>query len=517
VNARRLLLPLVFVSGMASLGVEFGASRLLAPYFGTSLYVWGVLIGLVLIYLSIGYVIGGRLADRRPSPDLLFQLTAWAGLWIGLIPLIAYPILLQSQQGFAELSVGLVLGTLLAVVLLFAVPVILLGCVSPFAIRLLLRDVQSGGNTAGAVYALSTAGSILGTFLPVFWLIPTFGTRPTLVMFSVALLGLSVAGLWPRTLTDLWPRRWVFAVFLVIVLAGAFLLPHGIKPPEVGTLLYEKDSAYHYIQVVQNGSKTELILNEGQAIHSIYDPTSLVTGGPWDYFMLGSYFRPAQTQEPRPHKVAILGLAGGTTARQMTAAYGTSVDITGVEIDPDIVDVAHRYFHLDEPNVHPVVQDARYWLATQGGRYDLIAMDAYRQPYIPFHLTTKEFFQLAADHLTPGGSVVVNAGRTATDYRLVDALATTMAAVYPNVFLVDVPSFSNTMIFGTSEPTSMQDVLRNLALAHEPLVDQVAATAVGPGEGNLRVSTYHSQVFTDDLAPVERLIDQIIFSYATGR
>jgi spermidine synthase len=512
VNARRLLLPLVFFSGMASLGVEFGASRLLAPYFGTSLYVWGVLIGLVLIYLSIGYVIGGRLADRRPSADVLFQLTAWAGLWIGLIPLISYPILLQSQQGFATVSVGLVLGTLLAVVLLFAVPVVLLGCVSPFAIRLLLTDVRSGGNTAGAVYALSTAGSILGTFLPVFWMIPTLGTRTTLSVFSVGLLLLSVAGLWPRTLTGLWPRRWVFAAFLVIVLLGAFLLPHGIKPPEVGTLLYEKDSAYHYIQVVQVGSKTELVLNEGQAIHSIYDPTSLVTGGPWDYFMLGEYFRPAQAQEVRAHRVAILGLAGGTTARQLTAAYGTSVDITGVEIDPAIVDVAHRYFHLDEPNVHPVVQDARYWLATQRGRYDLIAMDAYRQPYIPFHLTTREFFQLAADHLAPGGSVVVNAGRTATDYRLVDALASTMASVYPSVFLVDVPSFSNTMIYGTNQPVTMTDVLHNLGLAQEPLVVRVAATA----RDSLRESPYHSQVFTDDLAPVERLIDQIIFSYATG-
>ncbi|HEY4025578.1 MAG TPA: fused MFS/spermidine synthase [Candidatus Dormibacteraeota bacterium] len=512
-NSRHLLLPLVFVSGMASLGVEFGASRLLAPYFGTSLYVWGVLIGLVLIYLSIGYVIGGRLADRRPSLDLLFQLTAWAGLWIGLIPLIAYPILLQSQQGFATVSVGLVLGTLLAVVLLFAVPVILLGCVSPFAIRLLLTDVSSGGNTAGAVYALSTAGSILGTFVPVFWMIPTLGTRATLSVFSVALLGLSVAGLWPQTVAGLWPRRWVFAAFLVIVLLGAFLLPHGIKPPEVGTLLYEKDSPYHYIQVVQDGNRTELILNEGQAIHSIYDPTSLVTGGPWDYFMLGEYFRPAQAKEVVPRKVAILGLAGGTTARQLTSAYGTSVDITGVEIDPDIVNVAQRYFHMDEPNVHPVVQDARYWLATQGGRYDLIAMDAYRQPYIPFHLTTKEFFQLAADHLSPGGSVVVNAGRTATDYRLVDALASTMASVFSSVFLVDVPSFSNTMIYGTNEPATMADVLHNLGMAREPLVVQVAATA----KGSLRESPYHSQVFTDDLAPVERLIDQIIFSYATGR
>ncbi|HZU17334.1 MAG TPA: fused MFS/spermidine synthase, partial [Candidatus Dormibacteraeota bacterium] len=169
-DPRRLLRPLVFVAGTASLGVEFGASRLLAPYFGASLPVWGILIGLILIYLSLGYVLGGRLADRRPSATLLFQLTAWAGLWIGLIPLVAYPILLASQRGFAEVSVGLVAGTLLAVVLLFAVPVVLLGCVSPFAIRLLLRDVGSGGNTAGAVYALSTVGSIIGTFLPVFYL-----------------------------------------------------------------------------------------------------------------------------------------------------------------------------------------------------------------------------------------------------------------------------------------------------------------------------------------------------------
>src|SRR6266540_3155380 len=198
---------------MASLAVEFGVARLLAAYFGTSLYVWGVLIGLVLIYLSIGYVIGGRLADRRPSADLLFQLTAWAGLWIGLIPMTAYPILLQSQQGFAELSVGLVLGTLLAVILLFAVPVILLGCVSPFAIRLLLTDVGTGGNTAGAVYALSTAGSILGTFLPVFWFIPTYGTRPTLVGFSLALLAPSVLGLWPQP-----RRRWYAALAVAVVL-----------------------------------------------------------------------------------------------------------------------------------------------------------------------------------------------------------------------------------------------------------------------------------------------------------
>jgi spermidine synthase len=508
-RARTLLLPLVFISGMASLGVEFGASRLLAPYFGTSLYVWGVLIGLILIYLSAGYVIGGRLADRYPREEVLFQITAWAGLWIGIIPLVSYPILLASQQGFKEVSVGLVLGTLLAVVLLFAVPVILLGCVSPFAIRLLLRDVESGGNTAGAVYALSTAGSILGTFLPVFWFIPTYGTRPTLEGFGLVLVAISVVGLWP------WPRRRFYAAFAAAVILAWIFLPSGIKPPQVGQLLYEKESPYGYIQVVQDGTRTELVLNEGEAIHSIYDPSHLLTGGPWDYMLVADAFRPAQSTESRPKDVAILGLAGGTAARQYTAAYGSSVQITGVEIDPDILDVAHRYFHLDEPNVHPVVADARYWIDTEAAQYDVIVMDAYRQPYIPFQLTTREFFSEVHDHLRPGGVAVVNAGRTATDYRLVDALASTMLAVYPTVFLVDVPQFSNTLIYGTTEPVRMDDVVHNLGLISDPVAHDVAQSVLS--DGRLRVSPYHGQVFTDDLAPVERLIDQIIFSYATGR
>src|SRR5205823_12210024 len=426
---------------MASLAVEFGAARLLAPYFGTSLYVWGVLIGLVLVYLSAGYVLGGRLADRHPRPELLFQLTAWAGLWIGIIPLLSYPILLVSQQGFKTLDAGLVLGTLLAVLALFAVRVVLLGCVSPFAIRLLLRDVQTGGNTAGAVYALSTAGSILGTFLPVFWFIPTYGTRPTLVGFSLALLVPSVLGLWPVP-----RRRWYAALALVVVLAGVFV-PPAVKPPEQGTLLYEKESPYQYIQVAQVGSQTQLLLNEGQAIHSIYDPGALTTGGPWDYVVIASAFRAQAAAEPVPRRVLILGLAGGTSARQDRAAFGDAVDITGVEIDPDVVAAGRRYFHLDQTHAHVAVQDARYWLATRPAddRYDVIVMDAYRQPYIPFHLTTREFFDLARAHLAPGGVAVVNAGRTRTDYRLVSALAGTMSATYDQVYLVDVPAFSNTM------------------------------------------------------------------------
>ncbi|HSS93255.1 MAG TPA: fused MFS/spermidine synthase [Candidatus Dormibacteraeota bacterium] len=504
--SRRLLLPLVFVSGMASLGVEFGAARLLAPYFGTSLYVWGVLIGLILVYLSAGYVIGGRLADRYPRDDLLYQLTAWAGLWIGVIPLVSYPILLASQQGFRTLSVGLVAGTLLAVVLLFAVPVTLLGCVSPFAIRLLLEDVATGGNTAGRVYALSTAGSILGTFLPVFWFIPTYGTRPTIEAFGFALVAISAVALWPR--------RRIYAAFVVAVLLAWIFLPSGIKPPEAGSLLYEKESAYNYIQVVQVGTSTELILNEGQAIHSIYNSSTNLTHGYWDYLLLADAFRPAQATPASPRSAAFLGLAAGTAARQYRLAFGDQVDITGVEIDPEILAAGHRYFHLDDARAHEVVADARYWLDTQAGHYDVVVLDAYRQPYIPFHLTTKEFFQQVKAHLNPDGVVAVNVGRTATDYRLVDALASTMAAVFPSVLLLDDPSYANTVVYGSTAPITVNDVTHNLGLVSAPLAGEAASSALALGK--LRVSPYHGQVYTDDLAPIEQLIDEIIFSYLSG-
>ncbi len=502
-----MLLPLVFASGMASLGVEFGASRLLAPYFGTSLYVWGVLIGLILVYLSAGYVIGGRLADRHPRADVLYQITAWAGLWIGVIPLLSYPILLASQQGFRDLSVGLVAGTLLAVVLLFAVPVTLLGCVSPFAIRLLLKDVETGGNTAGRVYALSTVGSILGTFLPVFWFIPTFGTRPTIVAFGLALVVIS--GL------ALWPRRRLYASFGVAVILAWFLLPGGIRPPEVGTLLYERESAYNYIQVVQVASATELILNEGQAIHSVYDSRTNLTHGYWDYLLLADGFRPAQAAPAVPRSVAFLGLAAGTGARQYRLAFGDQIEITGVEIDPDILAAGHRYFHLDDARAHEVVADARYWLDTQAGHYDVVVLDAYRQPYIPFHLTTKEFFEQVRTHLNAGGAVAVNVGRTATDFRLVDALASTMAAVFPSVLLLDDPNYTNTVVYGSSTAITVSDVTHNLELVTAPLASDAARSAIR--DGKLRASPYHGQVYTDDLAPIEQLIDQIIFSYLTGR
>jgi predicted membrane-bound spermidine synthase len=192
---RWLLIAMVFVAGAASLSVEFSASRLLAPYFGDSLFVWASLIGLILLYLTVGYYAGGQLADRYPRSILLYLLALISALLIALVPLIAHPILHWSLFTFATQPLGVFYGSLLAILLLFATPVILLGCVSPFTIRLLVKQVGSAGRTSGQLYAISTLGSIVGTFLPVLWLLPTIGTNLTFLVTALTLLFFSGIGL----------------------------------------------------------------------------------------------------------------------------------------------------------------------------------------------------------------------------------------------------------------------------------------------------------------------------------
>jgi len=190
-----LLILMVFVAGAASLAIEFGASRLLAADFGDSLFVWASLIGLILLYLTIGYYVGGLVADRYPRSALLYALTLLAALLIALVPLLARPVLNWSLFTFAPLPLGIFYGSLVAVLLLFALPTILLGCVSPLAIRLRVKQVGTAGRTVGYLYAISTLGSIAGTFVPVLWLLPAIGTNLTFLVFALLVGVLSLAGL----------------------------------------------------------------------------------------------------------------------------------------------------------------------------------------------------------------------------------------------------------------------------------------------------------------------------------
>lgn len=514
-----LLIVLVFVAGACSLAVELSASRLLAPYFGTSLFVWANLIGLILLYLTVGYYLGGRLADRFPRPSVLYSLTTIAAFLIALIPLMSRPILAWSLTAFATYSVSVFYGSLVSVILLFAAPMILLGCVSPFAIRLRIEQVGKSGRTSGQLYAISTAGSILGTFLPVLWLIPTIGTYRTFFTFAVCLLLVSVIGLISLHFDNSQLRlrglgKSFLPILLLIPMALSMLAIKGpIKPPSGtnggGVLVAERESAYNYIQVVRVGSEMQLILNEGEAVHSIYDPNQILTQGPWDYFLVAPFFNNPPFTQQQVRRVCVIGLGAGTIPHEFSAAYGP-IPIDGVEIDGTIVELGRQYFDMNERNLNVIVQDGRYFLRTTSEKYDEIGIDAYQQPYVPFQLTTREFFQEVRAHLTPTGVAVINAGRTATDFRLVEALAQTMHSVFPDVYIIDTQGFSNSVIVATNARTQLANFQLNTARLTNPLLDTIAQSSIA--YGHIRQEQKSTVYFTDDRAPVEQLIDSIIFN-----
>ena len=226
-------------------------------------------------------------------------------------------------------------------------------------------------------------------------------------------------------------------------------------------MIDEQESLYNYIQVTQDPNGTrELILNEGQAIHSIYNPNQILTGWYWDYFLMAPFFnknfQPSQLQ-----RMAIIGLAGGTIARQFSAIY-PSVQIDGVEIDPAIVDVARKYFAMNEPDLHVFEQDGRAFISQTKARYDLVAIDAFQQPYIPFHLTTEEFFQEIDNHLDDDGVLALNTGHTRTNFRLVQAFVNTLSLVFPSVYVFLVPGTFNAEIMATKRPTTLETFSQNL-------------------------------------------------------
>jgi len=513
------LLLTVFISGMTTLGTELAASRLLDPFFGNSLVVWASIIGLMLLYLTVGYYIGGRWADKDPRPSTLFQITAWGAFLVGLVPFVARPVLHWSLQGMADYDAGLLAGSFAGVLILFSLPITLLGTVSPFAIRLALRDVQHGGNTAGSIYALSTLGSLLGTFLPVLVLIPNLGTRMTFFTFSILLLLISLGGL---LLTR---RRLALAyVAMPVILIGLNLFWNAGPIKDTPGLIYETESSYNYIQVIQQedglgGTWIGLQLNEGQGIHSLYNPTYPeypLVDGVWDYFTIAPYFNPPPYSEQKVDSLLLIGSAAGTISKSFTEIYGP-IPIDNVEIDPEIIAIGQRWFEMTEPNVSLYAQDGRYFLATTTKTYDVIGVDAYRPPYIPFHLTTREFFQEIYNHLNEDGVMVINSGRTATDYSLVQALGSTMKTVFPNVYVIDIPDYGstlgNSLVIATKQPTQLENFHHNASLLQHPLLKLVATRAISSRIWELEAS---GVVFTDDKAPVEQVIHELILRYMLG-
>jgi spermidine synthase len=493
-RSERALLPLlVFVVGTASLGAEIAAARLLAPYFGASTIVWANTIGVVLVALSVGYWFGGRYADRHPHMRGLCLLVLAASVLIAAVPFAARPFLGFSVDAFDTVSVGGFAGSLFGVLVLVAVPVTLLGAASPWAVRLAVRETEHAGEVVGRLYAISTAGSLFGTMIAALLLIPLLGTQRTFLVFAFSLALVAAAGL-----------GWRFAA-LPALLALAISAPVGtIKAADTGTVLYEAETTHQYARVVEreDGSRA-LELNEGQAVHSLYRPDSYLTGDYWDGHLYLTFAGPDRP----PSRIAILGNAGGTVARAYGHFFpGTAVD--AVEIDAELTELGRRFLDLSNPRMRTFAEDARPWLERSAGGYDAIMVDAYRQPYIPFYLTTREFFALARERLAPGGVVIVNVGHPEGSDELERVLGQTMAAAFPTV-LRDPVEPTNTLLVAGEGPLSAER-LRGAAATLPAELRPVAR------EGGARLAPRlpGGEVYSDDRAPVEWLVDSSLLEYA---
>jgi spermidine synthase len=485
---------LVFVVGAASLGTEIAAARLLAPYFGASTIVWANTIATVLVALSAGYWLGGRLADRAPTRTALSALVLAASVALAAVPFVARPFLGTAVVALDRYSAGAFVGSLIGVVFLVGVPVALLGAAAPYAIRLSIGDVRASGSVAGGLYALSTVGSLVGTFLAALVLVPFAGTQRTFLAFAVALAAVSAPAL--RRSALLVPA----AIVAVLVVAP---IP-GKGPDGEGRVIDEVETPYQYARVVEAADGTRrLELNEGVAVHSVYRPGTFLTNDYWDDFLV----LPLTVRPRPPRRVAILGNAAGTTAR----AYGhffprTAVD--AVELDSRLTEIGRRLFGLRGPRLRTITADARPFLRSTNARYDAIFVDAYRQPYIPFYLATREFFRLTRSRLAPGGVVVVNVGHVEGSARLERVLGATMRSAFPHVWR-DPAKPTNTQLLASVAPVSPA---RAPAAAPPPLralADEVA--------GRLAHALPGGEVYTDDRAPVEWLIDRSILAFARGR
>lgn len=503
----------VFTGGMTTLAVELTASRLLGSVFGTSNLVWANVIGLILLYLTVGYFIGGRWADRSPYHVTLHRIVIWGAFLSALVPLAARPVLHLAAAAVVDAEAALALGSLISVLVLFSVPVTLLGCVSPFAIRLAIHDPIQAGKISGQIYAISTLGSLVGTFVPVVLLIPQIGTFMTFLTFAGLLFAVGFVGLLRhrgrRALIWLWMPA-VVAALAIIALNGPLR-----SPLDDATLLYEDESGYNYIQVQEDAEGYRyLYLNEGLGVHSIWHPTDLRYNGTWDYFLTAPYFNAPPYTPDTVDSLLVIGLATGTIPRQHFAVYGDDLIVDGVEIDPKVIAAGARYFDMNAesmPGLTVYAQDGRYVLNTLDSIYSVIAIDAYRPPYIPWHLTTVEFFEEVREHLLVNGVVAINVGRTADDRRLVDAMAATLGEVFPSVFALDVPRSFNTLLYATVQPTTAANLAANLAgidpaaypLLHDVMT--VSVSALVPVEPS-------DIVFTDDRAPVETLVDSLVLN-----
>jgi spermidine synthase len=519
----------VFLSGGVLLGLELVASRVLAPFFGSSIFVWGALIGVVLAGLSAGYWIGGVLADRYPTPLLLLGVLAVGAGMILLIPVVDGDVL----EAVVEWDPGPRWNPLVSAIVLFLPPSIVLATATPIAVRLSAQAIETLGATAGRLFAVSTAGSIAGTFATAFFLIPEIGTNELLGVLATVLF--VAAGL-----VALGERLLVPSVVVLLLVAGSVwatttLEPkqgrrvtgaaaqnwsplfrergttrEAIAPPGGFELVYSKNTRYHGLSVVDDGDSRHLrfesSFQSGMYLNDPFRTRYRYT----DFLQLPLAYR------PRTQRILFIGLGGGSVQKRMWRDF-PEVDLQVVELDPVVRDVAYRFFRLPRhERLRVSVEDGRRYLQRRDERWDAIVIDAYFSDSLPFHLTTIEFLELARSRLAPGGVVASNliGALRGEGSKLFRSMYKTYRAVFPTVSVhpVRVSGYSDealaNLIVIASEGAApdrpaLLDRWREIRAQTPRAVD---LTEPIRGRYDAEIPTSDVPLLTDDYAPTDALL-----------
>ena len=523
-SAFTILLILVFIAGLATMSMEFAASRLLIPVFGSSIYTWGSLIGVVLVGLSGGYHLGGRLADKYPHHEKFCSILFSAGLYVLFIPFIS-SLIIDFTATIIDVSLDDSnnnyinnLNSLFTSFLLILVPTLLLGMISPYAIKLATKSLDKVGNISGNLYSVSTIGSIVGTFLTVFIVIPLTEINHIFYGLGILLIVSSIVGL------KLIPK--ILALFIIIGLSFSLVFndmqtvslnfqKFHLHP---GHLVYETETLYSHLDVIDNYNSINnraLFLNGyPHSIMDKLDPYSLES----DYtkfFPLGLLLNDNTT------KVLFIG-GGGFSGPKYFMQHYPNISVDVVEIDPQVVEVAKKYFFLDElnPKLRIYTEDARNFLDNNQGKYDMIVLDAFSKSYVPFHLMTIEFYNLLFEKLVVGGVVISNHIGSPNDKQsssdLYRANLKTFLEVFPKVyvFLTDYSKAVQNIIVAsvkteyiTENNISDKTEIANMQEINTKVTDEVDYSDYALETSQIGLNDV--PILTDQYAPVENLLNPL--------
>jgi len=504
--SRLWLFATAFITGAVVMALEILGSRLLAPVFGNSLFVWGALIGVILAAMSSGYAMGGRLADRYPGGAVLAGLLLASGAWTFLLAWKGHPVMFAVAEWIQDPRGG----PCLAASLLLAPPAFGLSGALPALLRLSIADMGHLGRHTGAMIAVSTVGSLVGTWGTAFFLLSWLGSMAMVAVLGVVQVTLGFLWWWRAVAVRV--RAAARAIGSLALVSGSLGLGWLALHPDLvlPAPLYQEDSPYQQIRVRDTDLLRYLILD--RTFHAVMwraDPVELFL--PYSQLMVG-----ALALAPHPQRALILGQGGGSIAKWL-ARYWPDLELDIVEVDPSVVRAAEQHFGYLPPATHHVyAKDARVFLRTTEARYDVIWVDVFARHLIPFHLTTQEFFALLRTHLTAEGVLAVNLASTGDgpDRQRAEAVVSTFRTIFPRFesysakgpLKTKLPGAENLIFFTGALVTQMRQP--EFSTRVEAMIAQRRLPFELPALLGTRRETEWPQgvILTDDYAPFDLLM-----------